>query len=219
MEYTGRAWILTENPHNLPTPPAYFLNMLAAYDHDLVVHFSTIEPLYRLCRRSDQSHPIFHTLVKKHPDFAICIAHRLVPLTSILPAAMCFGDPWPDVFAWLNRLDYRKFEDTAHKSAADRFSEYQDKLDEDDRARRRQQNEDKLHVLTGDFHRALKKGFGELVYENEPAEIRTRGQQQPFNFRPGGSSVTLPGVNQSQPRASVTGKELIATPGIVIVER
>jgi hypothetical protein len=202
-------WIQVENPYNLATPPAYFFTQLAAYDVDLVVFPSTCEPLYRLSRRSDRVQPIFHTLAPKYPDLKVCIEHRLVPITSILPASMCLGDPWPDVFEHLERLRLDRLEDTAHASAADRFTDKQDALDRAWEAERRRENEDRLHVLSGDFHRLITKAKGERIYENEPENIVGRGQQAPFDFRPGGSSVMMPGVNQSQERASVTGKKLI----------
>lgn len=202
-------WLTTENPHNLATPPAYFFTQLAAYDTDLVVFPSTCEPLYRLSRKSDHTPAIFHTLTTKYPDLKICIEHRLVPITSVLPPSMCLGDPWPDVFEFLERLRLDRLEDTAHKSAADRYSDKQDALDESWKAERRRENSDRLDVLTGDFQRLISKQKGERMHVNEPENIVGRGQQAPFNFRPGGSSVMMPGVNQSQERASVTGKKLI----------
>lgn len=90
-------WLDTLNPFNLGTPPATWLAELWAFDPELVIFPSAMEPVYRVTKRAGpDSRGIRKVTQKKRNDGShyaanldtqTCWEHRLVPVTAIHPHA------------------------------------------------------------------------------------------------------------------------------------
>lgn len=89
-------FICEENPFGLASPPSWFLAEMWKFDPCLVIFPSKEEAVYRLARRVEHGSPIV-TLVdnpaKRRPDTTMFWKHRLVPVTSILPAPYVHWSP------------------------------------------------------------------------------------------------------------------------------
>jgi hypothetical protein len=89
-------YLETLNPFMLKAPPAAWLVELLAFDPDLVIFPSAMEPVYRVTKRAG-NRPGIQTVAKKKNndgtetvaslDTQTCWQHRLVPVSSIHPHA------------------------------------------------------------------------------------------------------------------------------------
>lgn len=81
------------NPFNLAGPPDWFLDDLAAYDDQLVIFPSQEDGTYRVARKHQGRTPPVYTFLKDRPDTKTYVAHRLIPITSILPPPLVQWGP------------------------------------------------------------------------------------------------------------------------------
>jgi hypothetical protein len=113
-------FLVEENPFGLASPPRWFLEEMWKFDPCLVVFPSKEEAVYRLARRAEHGAPTL-TLVadpqKRRPDTTMFWKHRLVPVSSILPAPYVHWSP-----VLLNDLAERDVRrQGGYKKAADRL--------------------------------------------------------------------------------------------------
>lgn len=182
------------NPFNLAGPPAGFLAEMLAYDAKLVIFPSSVEAVYRLCRRTiGPAAPLLG--MKGNPDAAICRRHRLAPVKAILPAP--FGHFGPHILADLARYDVQRF--GGGESAADRL----DDLDE----RERQAIDDDIafegHALGREAYRSVKAQLGQRLSLSgvRPEGAGFRHSQKPLRpkrrrtaYRPTGATGSSPAL-------------------------
>lgn len=118
-------FIVEENPFGLASPPNWFLEEMWKFDPCLVIFPSKEEGLYRLARRAEHG-PAILTLVadpkKRRPDTTMFWKHKLVPVTSILPAPYVHWSPV--LLADLAARDIRR--QGGYKKAADRLDAIDD---------------------------------------------------------------------------------------------
>jgi hypothetical protein len=107
-------FIVEENPFGLASPPNWFLEEMWKFDPCLVIFPSKEEALYRLARRVEHGSPLL-TIAKKRPDTKVFWAHKLIPVTSILPAPYVHWSPM--LLADLAARDIRR--QGGYKKAAD----------------------------------------------------------------------------------------------------
>lgn len=153
------------NPFALPVPPAGFLRELAAFDPDLVLYPSQQEFFYRLARRAHRTGGLMSAL-SSGTDAAVCVQHRLVPVTSIRGDAH-FG---PAILQWLRDRDTWAFGGAKKVNA---ILEAQDKH----QARTRQRDRDSENdARARSMWRTYARRTGQSVALNDVH--RGRGQQR-----------------------------------------
>lgn len=113
--------IVEENPFGLATPPTWFLEEMWKFDPCLVIFPSKEEALYRLARRVEHGSPLL-TIAKNRPDTRVFWKHKLVPVTSILPAPYVHWSPV--LLKDLAERDIRR--QGGYKRAADRLDAIDD---------------------------------------------------------------------------------------------
>lgn len=91
VSYGGRTltnWIPDVNKFNLREPSDWWLRLLWAYDPNLVVIPSRMQPCYRLCRRLERGKGFNPNFPHEHPDTKMMIHYGLLPIRSIVPWAV-----------------------------------------------------------------------------------------------------------------------------------
>ncbi len=157
-----RNFLETLNPFSLKTPPATWLAELWAFDPELVVFPSAMEPVYRVCKRAGNRPGIQTvkqrklndgTTVAANLDTQTCWANRLVPVSSIHPHAN-----WSPVL----------LQDLADRSIS-RFgghakvSQMLEDREESERERLDRETGDEAAHLAGHVYRGLKWDQGETI--------------------------------------------------------
>ena len=145
------------NPFNLPAPPTWWLQVLAAYDPDLVVMPSATEPVYRLARRARKSPGVQLALnaglVPPHPDTLRMARAKLVPVASMLQ---------PTIWS-LKTIEELAARDLWRHGGADRVNQLL--LDQEARQRQRakQALHDDLDRIGADAYASYKYRTGQRV--------------------------------------------------------
>lgn len=180
-----RNFIRTSNPFSLQDPPAFFLDLLEAYDADLVIFPSTHEPVYRLCRRTKHTRDIYK-IALNYPDTKVLVAHKLAPWKSVLPTSMDMS--WTRVLQDLPEFDQWRF------SSADAVADHLDAREADAERRLDREIADGAEQMSSPWYRVMDKARGGRVHMNEvrgAAPRRPRATIGALDFKRGGSAVHL----------------------------
>jgi hypothetical protein len=192
-------WLATvPNPFNLPTPSAGFLQDMAAFDPDLVLYPSQQEFFYRLARRATFG-PGLLSALSTGTDSAVCVEHKLVPVTSIKGDAH-FG---PHILQWLADRDTWRH---GGAKAVNRLLDERD-ADADKQARRERDSENTVRarsmwrtfarrtgqsVALSDVHR----GRGQIRSKHRVTPRTHSGQTPPTatpaGWQPSASGLVVP---------------------------
>lgn len=83
-------YIEGRNPFKLVEPSAWWLQLLADYDNQLVVMPSVKDCVYRLCRRASREGRMGLNAMRvhTHPDTVQMIQHGLIPVSSLMVEAI-----------------------------------------------------------------------------------------------------------------------------------
>lgn len=165
-------YLETANPFALAAPPASFLRDLAAYDPLIVIFPSTKEAVYRFCRRATGG-TFWQRFDRTHPDSAICLAQRLVPLKAILPRPT-----WGQTL--ISQIASCDVQRVGGGKAAAELLEEQDSLEE-----RRQQvaQDDECDARSGEAYRGLKAQMGERIHLGTKTRDGAGGTKNPLSAR------------------------------------
>lgn len=146
-------YLHTANPFNLAAPPASFLRDLFAYDSQIVIFPSVKEPVYRFCRRTSGK-SFWMRFDKTHPDSAVCLAHRLIPLKAIMPRPT-----WGQTL--IAEIAAHDIQRVGGGAAAAELLEQQEQLED-----RRQQvaQDDECDARASEAYKGLKAQMGERIH-------------------------------------------------------
>lgn len=176
-------WIPTSNPFCLPEPPAWFKDELYAFDPELRIFPSTNEPVYRVMR-TVRVMPPWTVFMQTKPDTAVAIAHRLTPVTSVLPQAV-LGFSWARVLLHLAEHDQHQFDNAeAVTRQVEGFEERQERRIQVGQA-------DEADARAIDFYRAYRGMDGSRVSlaHVKPEGARTRRVGRRKAYRPVGAGA------------------------------
>lgn len=144
------------NPFNLASPPPGFLALMYAYDQKLVIFTSSVEAVYRLCRKSiGVPSPLLG--MKGNPDAAICRRYRLAPVKAILPAP--FGHFGPHILSEL-----RCYDTQAARAEGDCAADRLDKLDSMEAEQTQRSEDEDGYQLGREAYRIVKGLTGQTVH-------------------------------------------------------
>jgi hypothetical protein len=148
-----RNYLETENPFNLAKPPESFLRDLFAYDDKIVIFPSKKEPVYRFCRRAS-GNTFWQRFDRSHPDSAICLTFRLIPLKAILPSPT-----WGQTL--ISQIAACDIQRVGGGQAASELLEQQEELEE-----RRQlvSQNDECDARSAEAYKGLKAQLGERIH-------------------------------------------------------
>lgn len=122
----------TPNPFGLPQPKDWWLKPIADYDPDLRIYPSQTHPCYRLARvarySGGMSHKTFSKIPGIAPDTKVALEQRLVPVTTIPPAALTA--PPQNIVQQLRSRDQWTIGGGQDGSAADKVADLLDQRDE-----------------------------------------------------------------------------------------
>lgn len=189
------------NTFSLPALSPFTQAMIRSFDDKLVVYPSSEQPLYRVARR--EGCPSWVTLLAgPRPDYKVCSAYGLAPITSVFPANISEGDPWPRALAEISELDMFKAAERFGGDALDRcgslYTDHQEAQEAKREARWRRDVQGEVHARSVDSYGLVKRWAGERVYMFDPvARTRSRASNVRLDFRPGGSSVRVPEIRQT----------------------
>lgn len=162
------------NRFNLATPPDSFLDDLAAYDPDLRIFPSQQEGVFRVGRVvPGHLPPVFHFMQDK-PDTKVYVAHRLVPVTSIVPTP--FVQWGPVIIADLAERDIQAV--GGWEAASRLIEDREDNIE----ARGRRDTYDEAGVRARSAWRAIKWRSGQTIdlgAKRDRSERRTGSTRQP----------------------------------------
>lgn len=166
------AWIPTANPFHLPTPGAWWLQLLWDYDDQLRVFASLKDPSYRLARLVSREARLglSKMVVHEHPDTVLMIQHGCVPVATLVPWAIQSDKVIRDLMArdlWRNGgadkvVDRLEAQEAAAELAQERTAQ------------------SNLDHLNGDAFRSLKQRKGERVVLSDV----NRGRQKTAGVKP-----------------------------------
>jgi len=186
-------YIETANPFSLAAPPASFLRDLFAYDAEIVIFASTKEPVYRFCRRAS-GNTFWTRFDKKHPDSAICLSNRLIPLKAILPKPT-----WGQTL--ISQIASCDIQRVGGGQAAAELLEQQEQLEE-----RRQMiaQDDECDARSSEAYKGLKAQMGERIHlgttkrtgagaTKNPLSQRMAAKRRPYRPRGSGDHAMFVG--------------------------
>lgn len=156
------------NPFGLAGPPAHFLVDLFEFDADLVIFPSAEEAVYRVGRRVRNAGDIWRLVAsltgkpdengqtaRVRPDSKTMAAHRLVPVTSLVPSPFIHWGP--TILQDFAQMDIRRF------GGADRFTDMIEEREAADEARQRQTIIDDVDALARDAYSQIAWRTGRRV--------------------------------------------------------
>lgn len=191
------AW---SNRFALPALSPFTQAMIRAYDDKLVVFASAEEPLYRVARK--EGCPGWVALLSgQKPDYQVCMAHGLNPVTSVFPANISAGDPWPRAISEISERDmFRIASERRAGGAIDNCGNlYTDHQEEREAAREvswRRGVNGEIDARAYDAYGLHARRAGMRVYQNDPASReRAKASNIRLDFR-GGSSIRVPEIRQ-----------------------
>jgi hypothetical protein len=172
-------WIPGPNPFNLPPPPQWWQNLVAAYDKRLRLFASQKDRVYRLGWMVDRNKRLGLNalIVHSHPDTVLMIQRGCVPVSTLLPP----GAAWsPNIIRDLRARDTWRFKTNQELIDAVESQEASQEARQDANAA-----DDMSHVNAAGY-RYLKTAVGERV---SLADVnRGRG---PTRAKPSRRRITL----------------------------
>jgi len=155
------------NPFGLTAPTAHFQRAIIAYDKQLRLFPSQVEPVYRLARicRRESRLGLNTMVVHDHPDTRICIQEGVLPICPLLPWAV--GQPE------LVLRDLRARDTWLHggidpEKAIDKIAETMDRTEQQRREYEAKQGEEEFDERSAMAYRWLR--YGPPSWNKAPAE-------------------------------------------------